>query len=286
MAGWRPLSKRDDESYDALHEGVPEWLVASLLDFVVDQVTYFSVRVRRRLPDRAKLKEVERKLRVPLNWSESDSSALLSIRGKVDDRDYFLDLVDFLLTRLEPTEEGVVSAQTVEYALTEGGSAWAVDTSGPGPHLVRRVDVTVSAAAKSVISASGRAGQHLAKAWIEVYGRHPDASTAYLEAVRAVEAIGSPIISPKHPGPTLGTMIADMKNAPAKWTVALKPKAGDPVVMIRETMELLWTAELDRHGTADQSVPLHVSGEEAEAALHLALTLVHWFHSGTIKAKP
>jgi hypothetical protein len=151
---------------------------------------------------------------------------------------------------------------------------------------MRRVDVTVTAAAKAVMSASGRAGQHLAKAWMEVYGRHPDASTAYLEAVRAVEAIGSPVVSPKHPAPTLGTMIADMKNAPAKWTVALKPKAGDPVLMIRETMELLWTAELDRHGTADAKVPLHVSSQEAEAALHLAVTLVHWFHSGAIRSKP
>jgi hypothetical protein len=56
-------------------------------------------------------------------------------------------------------------------------------------------------------------------------------------------------------------------------------------MMFRETMQLLWTAELSRHGTADESVPLDVSPSEAEAALHLAVTLVHWFHSGAIKAK-
>jgi hypothetical protein len=284
MASWRPLSKRDDESYDALHEGVPEWLVASLLDFAEAQLIYVTAHTRRRQPDREKLKEVERKLRVPLDWTEGGDSALLSIRRNVDDRGYFLDLVDFLLSRLETTQGGTSTAKTVEDALAEGGSAWAVRASHEGFRLVRRVDVTVAAAAKAVMSASGRAGQHLAKAWMEVYGRQPDASTAYLEAVRAVEAIGSPIVSPKHRAPTLGTMIADLKNAPAKWTVALKPKAGDPVVMIRETMELLWTAELDRHGTADQSAPLHVSAEEAEAAVHLAVTLVHWFHSGAIKA--
>jgi len=80
-------------------------------------------------------------------------------------------------------------------------------------------------------------------------------------------------------------MIADLRNDPTKWVVVLTPSAGDPVMMFRETMQLLWTAELSRHGTADESVPLHVSPSEAEAALHLAVTLVHWFHSGAIKAK-
>ncbi len=239
-----------------------------------------------RLPHTEKLKEVERKLRAPLDWSDGASGALISIRRNVDDRKYFLNLVDLLLSGLETDSDGVSAAKHVEISLKEGGSAWAVDVSDTGRfRLLRRVDATVVAAAKSVMSASGRAGQHLAKAWMEVYGLNPDASTAYREAVRAVEAIGIPVISPKNPTATLGTMIKDIGNAPAKWTVTLKPKAGDPVLMIRETMELLWTAELDRHGTADENVPLHVSSEEAEAALHLAVSLVHWFHSGAIKAK-
>lgn len=257
-------------------------MVGSLLDFVETELTYKPANIGGRLPDREKLKEVERKLRVPLEWSQGGQSALSSIRYNVDDRDYFLNLVDLLLSEVTTTSR----ANEVEGTLAEGASAWTVDLSGDGPfRLLRRVDPTVTAATKAVMSASGRAGQHLAKAWTEVYGRNPDPSTAYREAVRAVEAIGAPVISPNNPKATLGTMIADMRNDPTKWVVVLKPSAGDPVLMIRETMQLLWTAELSRHGTADENVPLHVSPSEAEAALHLAVTLVHWFHSGAIKAK-
>jgi hypothetical protein len=257
-------------------------LVGSLLDFVETELTYKPANIGGRLPNREKLKEVERKLRVPLEWSQGGQSAVGSIRYNVDDRDYFLNLVDLLLSGLMAPRR----AEEVEASLAEGGSAWTVDLSGDGPfRLLRRVDATVTAAARAVMSASGRAGQHLAKAWNEVYGRNPDPSTAYREAVRAVEAIGAPVISPNNPKATLGTMIADMRNAPTKWVVVLTPSAGDPVLMFRETMQLLWTADLSRHGTADESVPLHVSPFEAEAALHLAVTLVHWFHSGAVKAK-
>ena len=47
-------------------------------------------------------------------------------------------------------------------------------------------------------------------------------------------------------------------------------------------MQLLWKSQLDRHGTDDDQVPITVSQEESEAALHLAANLVHIFTSGTI----
>lgn len=283
MGKWRPLSKRDDESYDALHEGVPAWLVSSLLEFVVGSLSIVSGRGLE--GNRQKLQEVERKLRVPLDWSEGANSALSSIRRNVDNREYFLDLVDLLLWNLSPYVAAGV-ADDVERRFKEGGSAWSVSRSDDDHfQLMRRLDETVVASAKVVMSASGRAGKHLAKAWTEVYGRHPDASTAYREAVRAVEAIAGPIILPNDPKATLGMMIAAMRDAPQKWQVVLQPSSGDAVLMVMETMRLLWISQLDRHGTADESIPLHVSVEEAEAAVHLAVTLVHWFHSGAIRTK-
>ena len=47
-------------------------------------------------------------------------------------------------------------------------------------------------------------------------------------------------------------------------------------------MELLWKGQIDRHGTDDASTPLSVSQAEAEAAVHLAVTLVQWFTSGAV----
>jgi hypothetical protein len=230
------------------------------------------------------LQKAERELRWPLDWSYGAESAIETIWSVVrSDPASLLDFVDFCLKSLEFYESEVAHQFAEQF--NEAGSVWTVDEIDGRFALVRRVDPAVADAAKAVMSSAGRAGKHLAKAWGHVYGRQPEPSTAYREAVRAVEAVGIPVISPRNPTATLGTMIKDMGSAPAKWAVVLRPKVGDPVLMIRETMELLWTAELDRHGTADEKVPLHVSAEEAEAALHLALTLVHWFHSGAIKAK-
>jgi hypothetical protein len=47
-------------------------------------------------------------------------------------------------------------------------------------------------------------------------------------------------------------------------------------------MRVLWKSQLDRHGTDNEAVPIEVSKDEAETALHLAITLVHWFTSGAV----
>jgi len=282
MTKWRPLSRRGDESYDALVEGVPSWLQSTLTEFVVSRITVSgNIGLA---PHRAMLQKAERELRWPLDWTHGAESAIETIWSVVrSNPDSLLDFVDFCLKSLEFYESDV--AHQLAEQFKEAGSVWTVDDVDGRFALVRRVDQAVADAAKAVMSSAGRAGKHLAKAWGHVYGRQPEPSTAYREAVRAVEAVGIPVISPRNPTATLGTMIKDMGSAPAKWAVVLKPKVGDPVLMIRETMELLWTAELDRHGTADENVPLHVSAEEAEAAIHLAVTLVHWFHNGAIKAR-
>jgi hypothetical protein len=284
MSNWRPLSRREDESYDALHDGVPDWLGSTFKEFALSRLTYPYAGGQR--PNRALLQQVERELRIHLEWHFAEESALDSLIQQVGvDQDLFLDLADFLL-RTIPIDEANAAA-IFDRQLQQGGSAWEVAVDGDGQYrLVRRVEPTVEEAAHTVMSAAGRAGQHLRKAWVNAYGRTPEPSTAYREAVRAVEAIGIPIILPRDPKATLGTMIVAMRDAPSKWSMVLQPSSGDAISMVMETMRLLWTSQLDRHGTADESVPLHVSLEEAHAAVHLAVTLVHWFQSGAIKAKP
>lgn len=80
-------------------------------------------------------------------------------------------------------------------------------------------------------------------------------------------------------------MIGALRDAPDKWEFAMAPKGGQPVDMVRTAMSLLWTAQLDRHGTDDESVPLSVSAAEAEAAVHLAVTLVNWCRGDSLRMK-
>src|SRR5439155_4689791 len=100
---------------------------------------------------------------------------------------------------------------------------------------------TVKASVQETASSSGRAGAHLATAWREAYGRDPDPTAAYREAVRGVEAAAKPVVLPNNDAATLGTMIAAMRDAPGKWkTVFTTPPAVDGVGVVRGLMELLW----------------------------------------------
>ncbi|MGH8984178.1 MAG: hypothetical protein ACRDY6_09945 [Acidimicrobiia bacterium] len=176
----------------------------------------------------------------------------------------------------------------LERILAEGGSAWrlAVYSSPPRGGLERRVDEAVTTAARETMSASGRAGQYLAQAWNEAYGRDPSPGEAYRHAVRAVEVAAIPVVIPNDGSATLGKVITAMRDAPQKWSATLSPSDGsDPVEVVRGMCELLWRSQWDRHGVPDASVPFDVSSEEAEAAVHLATTLVQWFTGGTVKPR-
>lgn len=56
-----------------------------------------------------------------------------------------------------------------------------------------------------------------------------------------------------------------------------------PVTTLVSMIDLLWGSQHDRHVPADQEAPLHVTQEEAEAAIHLAVTLVQWFTMGALR---
>jgi len=47
-------------------------------------------------------------------------------------------------------------------------------------------------------------------------------------------------------------------------------------------MEAVWKGQLDRHGTDDETVPLSVSPEQADAAFSTCLNLVRLFVGGHV----
>ena len=192
--------------------------------------------------------------------------------------DLCLDVVDYILQyRSIPAEE----LSALECRLEDGGSAWRATSRG----LERRVDATLQNAAESVFETETRPAQHLRDAWQKAWGRSPDASAAYTNAVRAVEAAYAPIVSPKNGQATLGSIIADIKNKPSKFEVRLQEDTpGANVDRLIGVLQMLWKSQLDRHGTADESVPLNVSIDEARDAVALATTLVHLAQQGGFSA--
>jgi hypothetical protein len=133
-------------------------------------------------------------------------------------------------------------------------------------------------AADVVFDSAGEAGALLREAWAALYGRDPNPEHAYDVAVRAVEKASIPIVQPSHASATLGTVIGELRNNPQLIVVALQPDRGDAGDTVRAMLELLWTSQQHRH--AGNAPVAACAPLEAEGAVHLATTLVHYFTAG------
>lgn len=284
MSGdWQPLGVREgwETGYDSLHDGVPNWLRQSLADWVRERLVDAMGN-----PQRALLRVIERVLRWPLDWRWKESGALATVlNGAGSQPKRFLGAVDLLLSRLDAgRSDHSREAAALEIALRQGGSLWRVVNRNGTLGLEQRVDEAVQKAAEKAMQPGDPAGRLLSDAWHALYGREPDPSEAYRDAVRAVEAAAKPVITPKDPKATLGKMIGAMREAPGKWTFPISAGASG-VDTVRELMDLVWQGQKDRHGDPDIEGPVDVGREEAEVAVHAAVTLVHWFRSGAVVPK-
>jgi hypothetical protein len=283
MARWRPFHFRKrgkSKEYDALVEGVPPWLVPALIDWLSTFIRVSGLDFSELL----RAMQVSLRIQV-LDWRTGSNSAYESLLQQcAADPDLFLSVMDYVLMLRGSHPLSQQHVDTLEWHLETGGSAWMVAPDRGG--LIERVQPEAVEAARQVIESGSRAGEYLAEAWRHTYGRNPHPGSGYREAVRAIEAAVCPVIEPKRQKPTLGTSIAALRSAPpGKFTTVFQDNAPgvNPLDVVLGLMGLLWTNQLDRHGAADDSVPLHVSPEQARAALHAAITLVQWFDRSVVR---
>jgi hypothetical protein len=284
MSGWRPLFSRDKPNprLDQATEGLPPYLLGPVTKWI-RRVCYDPAEDVFRESALQTL-QLRFKLETPLNFGHPGSAVQDLIARSEADEDFGLELIDYLLhhmpeytDRYEDTRELAAVLQSV---LRLGGSAWEVvpvDGLSRAFRLSRRAVGPVREAILAV-PASTRAHQHLVEAWNRLSGRQPDPSGAYREAVRAVEAAAKPVILPLNDKATLGTMIAAMRDKPEKWESTLVT-----VDEVRGMLAQVWTNQLDRHGTDDDSVPLNMTPDQADVAVHLALALVRIFVGGHLR---
>lgn len=180
----------------------------------------------------------------------------------------------------------------LQSTLTAANSIWRV-AARPDLRrgLERNVDEALTAAATEAIrTAPQRAAEHLRAAWEAAYGRNPDPDKAFNEAVRAVEEVACPLVEHKNASAgkaTLGTVIGQLgKTAPHKWELALPDTNGQPrdVAPLVAMMEMLWHAQVSRHGGAPKS--RRQDENEARAVVPLAAVLVHWMTTNVLRKKP
>lgn len=268
---WRPLGYDEGDAaagYDALHEGIPEWLYPSLLEWFQYAISggdgdHFDPLVFR---------YAERALRIRLDYDGRGAWQATLVAERLDP-DKFLTLIDFLLANDYGDHDAL------DRFLHEAGSAWKVGTRAGRPGLVRRVPEGVQRNADHVMATSGRAGRWLAEAWEKIFGIRPDPSGAYALAVKAVEDAAIPVVVPNQAKATLGDVIRRLRGD-GDWGLPLTredPNAPTSEIVLR-MCQALWKGHHDRHGGGDH--PLSgVSKEEAETAVTLAVPLVQWFAS-------
>lgn len=283
MGLFRPLSRRNipDARFDEYHSGLPGHLLAPAMHWLVDLTSDIGLGARQPNVEFMRSYQVEAVLEPPLNWN-SPQRAYDDLMTRFQRYPEFaLDTLDYALAKLWQFDQYSAPnrAQSLANMLESGRSAWVVmEIDSGGWRLVRRSLGPVAEAISSVEGTAQRAHQHLVEAWKKLAGRPSDSSGAYREAVRAVEAASKPVVLPNDSIATLGKVIKAIKDKPSKWTFVL----GQPDD-VAAMCGLLWTSQLDRHGTDDESVPLNVSSEQADASVHLAITLVRYFAGGLFR---
>lgn len=215
MTAWRPLSRRDDPTYDEPLEGLPDHLFQPIWSWVE------SVLGAGRVSVVALLEVVQARLQLipPLDWSAGKYSAERSLRARMfDDREVALDVLD-LLVALDVSNGRETS---LDAKLRTGGSIWGVGVGKDGVNnLQQRAPGPVAEGMDAIRSDDERAHHHLRAAWGALMGRGPDPSTAYRESIRAVEVAAKRVVSPNNTNATLGTMIASIRAKPTDWCVGL-----------------------------------------------------------------
>ncbi len=271
------IGKSSHPEFAGPHEGVPRWLGPSLMTWIVSCMPDEQASSRSRTPSTAVLRRLERELRldpIPGDHGIAQLNSLLTSCRL--NEDLLLDVVDWFIHQ----EFGTVNSLSVDEYFREAGSAYAVNKLGNG--LVVRVSDEATAAAVQAASNDERAGHHLQEAWTATYGRKPNAGTAYKEAVKAVEVAAQPVITPDDEKATLGKMIQAITDKPDKWLFAISSRDGaSRMESVGDMMAVLWQGQL-RHGTPEPAAPFDNSQPEAEAAVHLSVTLVAWFAQGSI----
>ncbi|KNH15985.1 hypothetical protein ACU18_15380 [Arthrobacter sp. ZBG10] len=294
---WVPLGvESDDEvaAYDALHDGVPEWMRSAYWAWVMS-----SLGKQRRYSDGSGsvqslnidlTTELAQTLQIPLP-PLSDTMRPSPERAKhlrfqalkvLENYTHPLRIADYILAHQKQ-----VNVESLEGILKRCKSLYEVGERFGRPGLVRRVPLGVKINADAVMRDSGQSGIRLAQAWESLYGITPDASRAYALAIKAVEDIAVPLVAPSNGRATLGTLIRQMEDQ-GDWglPMAREPQTATSSVALLTMMKLLWHGQHDRHG-GQPSAPGNVSFEEAQVAVSLAANLVQLFAADLVaRAQP
>ncbi|MGW5515299.1 hypothetical protein [Nocardia africana] len=276
---WQPFSSRNAGQPADLswHEGVPEWLEYPLREWLASQLIDDGTR---------------RQIAARLRYMPSEQFWYLQARGVPSAA--LLDWIDAALHVMTNDRSSLYrdlvpdEIQQIDAVLRDGRSVWNVCKAGDS--LERRHDPVVMTAMREASKNAAAADRiassaHLQAAWDAAHKFHPDPSTAYREAILAVEAAAIPVVVPAQAGATLGHVLGQLDRQGHLYSMAIRDKSGVsiPVAAVVQMIRLLWEGHTDRHEGVTPAIP--ITKEAAQMAATLAVTLVQWFVSGAVKRR-
>jgi hypothetical protein len=271
---WQPLSVREGwREPDGPYEGVPPHLEVHLyawLDESLRDGAYTNEKL-------VKVIAAQCRVDLPLHMSAGSCKQSL-LTAAVDDHQSFLEIID---CRLHLTAVHRADVGALRFWLSACGSVWT--TSKDGSQLVRRVDESATAAFEQATTPADAVSVELALAWGFVYGRDPSASRGWDHSIKALEAVLTGLVCPKNAKATLGTVIADLNSQISKWQLTLRgPNDDGSIAPLVAMLRLVWPNP-DRHQGNHHRSP---SLEEAQAIVHVTVTIVQWARSGALARRP
>ena len=196
------------------------------------------------------------------------------------DESLALDVMDWLLGH------GCGHAQSLEHILKSAGHVLRV--SPDGSRLVERIEPALWDEYEQVTQLDDQASKYMQEAWALAFGREPNLSDAWGRAIKAIETLLKPIVSPKNNKATIGSMTSALRQSPDKWKCKLPDRFYNVngEINSKRGIEVFVDAlatigyQPDRHGS-DQ--PQDVDEATARSVLFLATTVVGWLRDGILR---
>ena len=202
---------------------------------------------------------------VALRLTESSDSGLKKFITR--NPNALLNMADWLLRTNEFTDYEHPRVKHLEQMLDEGGSAWRVAPDGRS--LIERTLDAEHAAVTLAAQSDDQIAADIHTAWNAAWRREePSAVQAYSAAVKAIEGVLAPIVSPDNTMPTLGTMIRDLRHKPEKWDTRFR--GVETVEALAAMLDEVWRSQ-HRHG-GGRGLPNTL--DEARDAVSIAVAVV------------
>ena len=285
---WQPLSVRRTGSAAPeipLVDGVPDYLLEPIVHWLAsyDKTALYArvaliFRVKYERPYRDAMNSVH--LSGPHPSVGRAREFLRVIAAAQGGGAGILDALDMILH--ETDDESGPDRELLDQLLSDSGSLFRVAADGKG--LEERTTETARHAFTRSVSHGGAAADHLRDAWRHAYGRNPNASKAYSDAIKAIESATIPVVSPSNKKATLGTVIGEISSDISRFNFAITNTTQPAVETIVQLMRMVWEGQRDRHGSATPRVAPSLGA--ARTAVSAAVALVEWFATGAITRSP